>query len=138
MATPNPTWTYDAGTLTHVGSGQSVEIDIRSCPRLHQLLSAKHWYLPPELRGDYSQASEDDWVERDIDWSRRTESPPVIGVEVNIGAGDHEHLEVLTLDQAEGYAPALQEIADTLGITRRQARDVVLNVIQILQLADLV
>ena len=110
------TWTYDSGTLTHVASGNSVTIDISANPALHLILSAPHWKnLGPK---DVYSDDPADWVERDIDWSRRLEDPPVIGVEQNIGEADHVDYNVYLLQDAPGYSELAIEMRDQLNTLR--------------------
>jgi hypothetical protein len=142
MTMPAATWTYESGVLTHIPTNQSVTIDIAANQRLHELLSAEHWYLPPEFRDDYSQAQESDWIERDLDLSRRNEDPPVLGVEVNIGAADHEYHALVLIEDDASYGPHFQAMADALndaitnGATKAHARTLAEEILRIFQMGD--
>ena len=136
-------WTYSDFTLTHVDSQQSITIDVAANLALHEILSAPHWYLPPEFKEDYSLAEESDWVERDIIWARATEDPPVLGIEQTIGAADHVEYTVIELEDDASYGPILQHMADANndgvanGYTKAHEKSLMRDMVKLLQLADL-
>ena len=106
------TWTYDAGTLTHVASGDSVTIDISANPALHLILSAPHWKnLGPS---DVYSSDPADWLERKIKWNRASEDPPVLQIEQTIGEADYENYSVYLLEDAPVYADLFDNMAATL------------------------
>jgi len=138
----NETWRYAAGVLTHVGTGQTYEIDIAANEELHLLLSGPHWLH----LGDPQNYSEDpaDWVERRLYYNRINEDPKVLGVELTIGQDDREDFTLIPLEDAPGYGESLQAIADTLqdGVdnppfARAHARVIVEEIVRMMQRADL-
>lgn len=117
--TTKATWTYDNGTLTHVASQQSVEIDIAANPALHLILSAQHWKnLGPK---DVYSDDPADWVERDIKWNRATEDPPVLQIEQNIGQGDYVDYTVYLLEDSPGFAELATEMTAQINTLRTRA-----------------
>ena len=122
----NATWAYDAGTLTHVASGDSVTIDISANPALHLILSAPHWKnLGPS---DVYSSDPSDWLERRIKWNRASEDPPVLQIEQGIGDADFVDYTVYLLEDAPVYSDLFDNMAATLndgvlnGFTRVHAR----------------
>ena len=144
MTKPPETWTYADGTLTHVGSQQSIDIEISANTQLHLLLSDQHWYLPPEYRQDYTLADPSDWTERDILWNRASEDPPVLSVERTIGAGDYEVFTVTLLEDAPDFSTLFQDMADLLndghanGFTKTHTKRLVKKMVTVLQLAEVI
>ena len=113
------TWAYDAGTLTHVASQQSVTIDIAANPALHLILSAPQW----KNLGSKTVYSENpaDWLERKIKWTRASEDPPVLQIEQNIGAGDYADYTVYLLEDSPGYSELAIEMRDQFNTLRTRA-----------------
>ena len=133
----NATWTYDAGTLTHVASQQSVEIDIAANPALHLILSAPHWKnLGPK---DVYSENPADWQERDIKWNRANEDPPVLQIEQTIGEADYENYTVYLLEDAPVYRDIFDNMAATLndgvlsGFTRVHIRAFLTDMVTAMQ-----
>jgi hypothetical protein len=143
MTMPAATWTYSDFTLTHVASQQSVTIDVAANIALHEILSAQHWYTPPEFKENYSD-DPDDWTERSIRWNRAQEDPPVLGVEQNIGAGDYEDYTVIELEDDASFGPILDDIATILqdghdgGFSPAHARELLKSVARAFQLGGLI
>ena len=138
------TWTYDAGTLTNVASQQSVEIDIAANPALHLALSEPHW----KNLGSKVQYSLDPafWLERDIDFSRRLEDPPVIGIEATIGGADHVFYSVYLLEDAPEFSALIDSMTTFFEVVRNKqrvftkadTRQFLKLLVRILQKADLI
>jgi len=141
---PAPTYTYEDFTLTHIGSAQFVTLDIAANLALHEILSAPHWYLPPEFKADYNLADESDWVERSIQWNRATEDPPVLSVEQTIGSGNYEVYTVIELEDDASFGPILEDIATILqdghdaGFSPAHARQLLKEVARAFQLGGLI
>ena len=135
------TWTYDAGTLTNVASQQSVEIDIAANPALHLALSEPHW----KNLGSKVQYSLDPafWLERDIDFSRRLEDPPVIGIEATIGGADHVYYDVYLLEDSPEFASIITDMTAFFNlrygtVTKAHTRQYLKGLVRLFQKADLI
>ena len=135
------TWTYDTGTLTHVATQQSVEIDIAANPALHLALTAPHW----KNLGSKTVYSEtpSDWAERDIDFSRRLEDPPVIGVEQTIGGADHVFYSVYLLEDSPEFASIITDMTAFFNlrygtVTKAHTRQYLKGLVRLFQKADLI
>ena len=136
------TWTYDAGTLTHVASQQSVIIDIAANPALHLILTAAHW----KNLGSKTVYSSDpaDWIERDIKWNRAQEDPPVLQIEQNIGEGDHADYTVYLLEDSPGFSELIDTLTNGFNVlrsrpvTKADTRQFLKTLVRLFQKADLI
>jgi len=136
------TWTYDAGTLTHVASQQSVEIDIAANPALHLILSAPHWLnLGPK---DVYSSDPADWTERDIKWNRAQEDPPVLQIEQTIGALDYADYTVYLLEDSPGFSELIDTLTNGFNVlrsrpvTKADTRQFLKTLVRLFQKADLI
>jgi len=136
------TWTYDAGTLTHVASGQSVVIDIAANPALHIILSAPQW----KNLGSKTVYSENpaDWLERKIKWTRASEDPPVLQIEQNIGALDYADYTVYLLEDSPGFSELIDTLTNGFNVlrsrpvTKADTRAFLKTLVRLFQKADLI
>ena len=136
------TWTYDAGTLTHVALQQSVEIDIAANPALHIALTAPQW----ENLGSKTVYSENpaDWLERKIKWTRANEDPPVLQIEQNIGALDYVDYTVYLLEDSPGFSELIDTLTNGFNVlrsrpvTKADTRAFVKTLVRLFQKADLI
>ena len=141
----NSTWTYDAGTLTHVATQQSVVIDIAANPALHLALSdppSPHW----KNLGSKTVYSSDpaDWLERKIKWTRANEDPPVLQIEQNIGALDYADYTVYLLEDSPGFSELIDTLTNGFNVlrsrpvTKADTRQFLKTLVRLFQKADLI
>ena len=138
----NATWSYDTGTLTHVATQQSVEIDIAANPALHLALSEPHW----KNLGSKTVYSENpaDWIERKIKWTRAQEDPPVLQIEQNIGAGDYEDYSVYLLEDSPDFSALIDTLTNGFNVlrsrpvTKADTRQFLKTLVRLFQKADLI